>query len=199
MKKKTNKKMASLASVGALLAICISQGPISALAAGPIISMPPVSTLFPNGMGTAEYIGYITGLTEKLGAQGLNAVSVADRVIPVLSVLVSAARAAHAGEVSKKEGYGFADGAIDNLIYQGGWGLAPGYIETNKAVLGAFANLGNDPSLQGSYLYDQVHQQQEATEEQNKEAAARLRAAEEELGKELYGPSYRLPANWKPE
>jgi hypothetical protein len=63
-----------------------------------------------------------------------------------------------AGKKAQKEGLPYGDGFVDGLIRKsipGQLGLAPTYIETNKGVYTGMRKLGDDPSLEGSWLWQQ--------------------------------------------
>jgi hypothetical protein len=156
--------------------------------------------LDPEMVAPTRFAAFIIDVSQKLGPQAADAIERMDQILPIVSVVITLARLGYAGEAAKKQGYGFSAGVVDNMISQGGWWLAPGYIQTDKTVSTALKNLSQDPSLEGSYLSSQATQATQPTTAnsagQNDPVKARRRQMAEDEGKQLYGPSYKLPANY---
>jgi hypothetical protein len=110
-------------------------------------------------------------------------------IVGIAGLAVTVFFANKAGNLAKAEGYGYADGFVDNLMAGSSFNLVPGYIETNKTVLSALQVLSHDPSLEGSWLSDQANFKSPVEQT----AIAHRRAEQQAMGEMMYGPNYRLP------
>ena len=108
----------------------------------------------PESTGVLEYVVMELGVVSE---SVIAVVQHVDSAFVVVSTALSVYTADKSGRKAKKEGLPYGDGFIDGLIKSSLPGKlgAPTYIETNKAIYTGMRKLGDDPSLEGSWLAQQ--------------------------------------------